>query len=256
MILSTLLLIPLAAHSNPVTFNDNDNEGYWGGNIFPDNYDNSYKDVIGSPYFSVDQMVVTQNGNDWTVTLSGNYFDCRLNSSCDGGLASRLVPGDLYLSIGDYDVTQVSPEDHFKQDVFSLSEGWNYVVPLNHLDYASKSGTTGLYTFTGQYEETNAPSGYIYRTDQAWRGGAGVWVGDASYEFDYLNDSLIFTFNTSNISLAADTEIGFHWAMQCGNDILEGAIVAEAPPSVPEPSTLLLLGLGLTGVAVYKKFRS
>ena len=34
-----------------------------------------------------------------------------------------------------------------------------------------------------------------------------------------------------------DTEIlGFHWTMQCGNDVIEGA----AP--VPEPATMLLLG--------------
>jgi hypothetical protein len=44
--------------------------------------------------------------------------------------------------------------------------------------------------------------------------------------------------------------------MQCGNDVLEGQVTSQAPPEVPEPSTLLLLGLGLTGIVTYKKIRS
>jgi hypothetical protein len=44
--------------------------------------------------------------------------------------------------------------------------------------------------------------------------------------------------------------------MECGNDVVEGMITTPAPPQVPEPSTLVLLALGLAGVAAYKKIRS
>jgi len=49
--------------------------------------------------------------------------------------------------------------------------------------------------------------------------------------------------------------VSFHWAMQCGNDVLEGEVPARDVP-VPEPGTLLLLGLGLTGIVAYRKLRS
>ena len=109
------------------------------------------------------------------------------------------------------------------------------------------AGQWGLYSLDyGKIQYTDAGSGYIYRTDQAWRGGAGNYIGAASQIDDPLNNQLTFTFNTGNLDWE---NIGLHWTMKCGNDVIEGA----AP--VPEPSTMLLLGSGLVGLWGIRKKR-
>lgn len=83
-----------------------------------------------------------------------------------------------------------------------------------------------------------------YRAQQAWRGGYGESVDEAEV---ILNESgLTFIFSVRNMQL--ESEIGVHWTMKCGNDIIEGAALippialapvaadpAYAEPSPPEP---------------------
>lgn len=51
--------------------------------------------------------------------------------------------------------------------------------------------------------------------------------------------------------------VGIHWTQQCGNDSLNLSADVNPVP-VPEPSTFLLVGAGLTGVAIYgrRKFKN
>ena len=42
-----------------------------------------------------------------------------------------------------------------------------------------------------------------------------------------------------------------HWAMLCGNDVIEGTVAA--PTQVSEPSVVALLGLGLLGLGFARR---
>lgn len=47
--------------------------------------------------------------------------------------------------------------------------------------------------------------------------------------------------------------VGLHWTMQCGNDVIDVRDNTPFAP-IPEPSTMALLGMGMLGVALRKKF--
>jgi hypothetical protein len=41
---------------------------------------------------------------------------------------------------------------------------------------------------------------------------------------------------------------GFHWNMQCANEVVEGM-----PTPIPEPATILLFGSGSIGIVGFRK---
>lgn len=229
------------ANANTIT------DTYWGGTV-QHAASTSYGDVIGNPYFNVDAMNVSRSGSAWSVTITGAYFGNYLNPAVDGGFPSLLGPGDLYLNSTGWIATQ-GPAGHYETDTFNNSEGWNYVVTKN------ADGNWGLYSldYSKIINTTVAPqlnpNNYIFRTDQAWKGGAGSYIGAAAYALS--SAGLTFTFNTGNEYFSDD--VGFHWTMQCGNDVIEGK--ANAPAPVPEPGTMILLGTGLIGLAGYGRKR-
>lgn len=249
LVCCSTLLLPLA-QASPFVIDDRSNSAtaYWGGSVWNAS-PIAYGDVIGEPYYSVDKLESSIVDGKMQVILTGYYFHSYLNNLDDAG---NFGPGDLYLQIGGY-AKPAGSDPHYTTDTFTNSEGWDYVVSFsNNAIYDFDYDATG----SSALKMTQLPSGYnpgqwVYRQNQAWRGGYGTPLSNdvtMSFSDNALNpelSSMTFTFNTLGGQLSP--EMGYHWDMMCGNDVVEGG-----GNPVPEPGTIVLLGLGLIGVTCIK----
>ena len=189
---------------------------YWGGkyvNVKP----SQQGDVIGRRSH-VDQMEIIMKDDIVTVKITGPYFNNyahRLNG------AQAMPPGDLYMASRGWKVRGGPP---YSDDVFEVSEGWDYVVSFTGKALYKLNFADIIWT-------RPQPGAKKFRANQAWRGGYGQHVDNAVIEL--TDAALSFTFSVRNMRLGP--EIGIHWTMMCGNDIIEGSVPLPAIPLAPAP---------------------
>lgn len=212
------------------------NNSYWG------------KDIIGNVNdFEISKMDVGFANQLLTVSIYSTYFDGSV-----GALGTLL--GDLFISDNGWKPNRATtgppgptgPYPETSYDYYLNGESWEYAVVLsNRGDQGNTgSGTVQLYAVgAGSIGLSAANPGYIYRTGQEWvfNPGAGQ-THLAAGTFSYGNGRLDIA--VSGIDFWSSIQgFGFHYAMSCANDVIEG----EVP--IPEPSTVILLGAGLLGLA-------
>lgn len=90
----------------------------------------------------------------------------------------------------------------------------------------------------------NAAIENLFTTQTAW-GGQG--------RHNFLEICIDVDGGLEDILTNPQGGLGLHWTMECGNDIID---VRDGEPfvPVPEPSTFALLGMGMLGVALRRKF--
>lgn len=243
---SSLLMLSLAAsnaHAVPVM------DGYIGAD------GHGYGDVIGqNSYFDVRSADVSMTGSTLNVSIQTNFA-----GRGDDGLFSAYTEGRTGIGYGDLFLSSAwtpygSASNGYAGDDHQNGTVWSYGFALDDR-WMSESGS-GTGTLYALYSGSNAAdtllsddfmSGAIYRNGQEvavnTAGNVGA-VGTGSWTIDALNGLIDFQIDLGGTSLLSSSEIGFHWGMTCGNDVIEGRVA-----HVPEPSALALMLAGMGTLA-------
>ncbi|GAB4251983.1 MAG: hypothetical protein Kow00109_27620 [Acidobacteriota bacterium] len=228
LLVVTLSLLGTALLADPLTVTD----GYVGAQPTHSSYNGA--DVIGnSSVFDIAALQFFRNGDEWVFRVITPF-----PSHVGTPAAYGAILGDLFLSTDGWNPYGTAP---YAGDNSTNGESWEYVLRrgdggLAHL-YQVLAG--GIQLSDDYFDSSH----YIFRAGQEVRYAplngqsalkTGSWTGTAEY--------LEFRIDPTGTPLAGATQLGFHWTMSCGNDVIEGLV------AVPEPGVLTLLAGGLLGV--------
>ncbi len=232
-IILALLIFVVSAQAYTITDN------YWGGVPNHSGYD---RDIIGDySRFGVDSLSVNVSGNSMTVIINTPYA-----RSFTEGKTFGFAPGDLFISTNGWNPYGAGPQ--YTADTHGYGERWEFGVNGSGVyGLSGKESAIVNSTLINGYD----PSRWVYRAGQEWTFNSEglASLGNASMTIDGVSGTITYVLDISGMGLTGNEALGFHWTMQCGNDVIEGA----AP--VPEPSTMLLLGSGLVGLWGIRKKR-
>lgn len=246
-------------------------DDYWGGVPTNANYN---LDVIGeSTVFDITGATLSLGANSLTINIAANYFDNILNNS-SSLLGTQM--GDLFISTDGLEWTTggaATLNDYFGS---GNETTWEYAVVLD--PRKNNQGLLDVFK-DGEPNADNAISSEIFEVyeDQILLSAAnGIYRANQEYAYDpanqqsvstaswYISDDyklLSITLNNINSFLGDASDLGFHWTMSCGNDVIEFAFENPSVPPVPEPSTIgiaavvgvLAIGLVRRRIASRKK---
>ncbi|MBZ5496036.1 MAG: PEP-CTERM sorting domain-containing protein [Acidobacteriia bacterium] len=211
-----------------------DNTNHWPG--YGNSNENS-TDTIGEPNITGGTVVVS--GTGFLKSISYDFI------TPPGWSFSKMKPGDLFLDTNN-------------------DQTWDYVLSLGY-DSAHQYVPTGVvtlyqinfsaagYLITGS-DNTGYWSGYGIRNNHPYAyvdfsNAVNLGSGSVSGGISALPTSP-FTYSLPINAISVSGPLTFGFTENCANDV-----VKETVTTAPEPGTMLLLGTGLIGAAIFGRKR-
>lgn len=244
----------------------------------PDTYlggaDHGYGDVIGDPrLFDIHGAEIVREDGRLRVDIRTSFIGhvgvyASLTRNGKGiGYGDLLLGGAWTPFVKPGDSSAANTVGHLFDNAMN-GTWWQYGLSLDDPWSKDASGSFSFYRLSGTNAENLVMTEELFKPGAIVRTGQAVHVDRAAPTVDLLGTGTWQVFDGPDARLSFDLDLSLdptgrleaweylslHWGMTCNNDAIEGGV---ALPSVPEPGTLSLLGLGVAGgLAVRRRRRA
>jgi hypothetical protein len=235
-------LISTTAFGGPINFGDN--TVFWVGWSSPQISDNN-SDEIGVPIFPGKPPTPGFSTGSYELIdgkLKNLTFNYELNGS---GFESYIKPGDLFIDVGGEGTW-----DYVVKVLGIGSEPGNYA--LYSISLNSAGGTPGYVWSNTAWADSGVPNpgGYNIRDNHPVGINGSVQKSSEQQGVYFAGWALGQGSHTTYFDFGSGLDIGsgifeFAWTVNCANDVVR----EQGQGHAPEPTTIILLGAGLFGLA-------